>query len=60
MAAVDAVYGMVSQMQNNGGLREVNRAFKKTARAQTPSLRYRDRLESFMFKLIEGLAAELT
>lgn len=57
LAAVDAVNGTVRQMQEIGGMREVNRAFK-AARTETPSLRYQDHMEALKLKLIQGMAAD--
>ena len=44
--AVGLVDHRIREMQANGGMAQVNRAFKE-ARAATPSLRYRDHLDAF-------------
>lgn len=56
--AVALVDDRIREMQSSGGMAAVNRAFK-TARAVTPSLRYRDHLDAFKSKLIEQMAAQL-
>lgn len=59
MHAVAAVDHRIREMQANGGMAAVNRAFK-AARAATPSLRYRDHIEAFKLKMVEEIAAQMT
>jgi hypothetical protein len=57
--AVAVVDHRIREMQQNGGMAEVNRAFK-AARATTPSLRCRDHLDAFKLKMVEEVAAQIT
>jgi hypothetical protein len=56
MHAVSIVDHRIREMQANGGMAGVNRAFK-AARAAAPTLRYRDHLNAFRLTLIEKMAA---
>ncbi len=58
-AAADAVNAEFKRLQDTGGMREINSAFK-AARAETPSLRYRDYLDAWRANTLEAMARQLT
>jgi hypothetical protein len=55
LAAVQAVNQAIDRMQHNGGLKEVNRAFK-AARKVDPAIRYFDYLHAHKAAMLEALA----
>jgi hypothetical protein len=57
LAAVEKVNAAIAEMQQSGGMREVNAAFK-AARLADPSLRYQDHLHACKERMLEALARE--
>jgi hypothetical protein len=57
-AAVEAVSAAFKRMQEAGEMRDINQAFK-AARAETPSLRYQDYLQSRKLAALEAMAAQM-
>jgi hypothetical protein len=59
LAAVDAGNGMVRQVQENRGTRDINGALQDRPRL-APLLRNQNHIEAFKLRLVEQMAAELT
>ena len=57
LAAVQAVNDTIERMQHNGGMKELNRAFK-AARKAVPSLRYFEYLHAKKASMLEAMARQ--
>jgi predicted transcriptional regulator of viral defense system len=57
LAAVQAINDTIDRMQHNGGMKELNRAFK-AARKVDPSLRYYDYLHAKKASMLEAMATQ--